>query len=117
MAQCGNLQKFTLTHFWLKFRESNVFTKETTNFHTVPYSCFHGKDFTSKMISRKIANFYFSPRMYVFTVWKFQAFYTPQILREINFETSSSKKTAILAIFGALNLVDFSFQKVQKFSR
>ena len=26
--QCAELQKFTLTHFWQKFRESNVFTKE-----------------------------------------------------------------------------------------
>ena len=30
-AQCGKyVQKFTLTLFWQKFRESNAFTKEIT---------------------------------------------------------------------------------------
>ena len=41
-----------------------------------------------------------------------------QILREINFGGSRSSKTAVLAILGALkmiNLVNFSFQKMQKF--
>ena len=43
-----------------------------------------------------------------------------QILREINLGESSSSKTAVFAIFGALNfvsLVNFSLQKVQKFMK
>ena len=48
------------------------------------------------------------------TVWKFQDFSVIQTFWEINFGESRSSKTAILAIFGALNfvhLVHFSFQK------
>ena len=51
------------------------------------------------------------------TVWKFHVFGITQILREINFGESRSPKTAVFAIFGALNfvnLVDFNLQKVQK---
>ena len=54
------------------------------------------------------------------TVWKFQDFSVTLIFREINFEESRSCKTAICAIFGALNFVDlvnFSLQKVQKFMK
>ena len=50
-------------------------------------------------------------------MWKFHDFYITQILREINFGESRSSKTAIFAIQGALNFVDlvnFTFQKVQK---
>ena len=46
-------------------------------------------------------------------------FSVTQILREINFGESRSAETAIFAIFGALNSVDLvnsSFQKVQKIS-
>ena len=52
------------------------------------------------------------------TVWKFQDFCITQIIREINFEHSRSAKTAIFALLRAVNfvqLVNFSFQKVQKF--
>ena len=52
------------------------------------------------------------------TVWKFQDFSINLILREINFEQSRRCKTAILAIFGALNfciLVNFSLQIMEKF--
>ena len=52
------------------------------------------------------------------TVWRFQDFSITQILREINFGGCRSSKTAVLAILGALkmiNLVNFSFQKMQKF--
>ena len=52
------------------------------------------------------------------TVWKFQDFCITQIIREINFEHSRSAKTVIFAILRAVNfvqLVNFSFQKVQKF--
>jgi len=51
-------------------------------------------------------------------VWKFHDFSVTQILREINFGESKSSKTIIFAIFGALrfvDLVDFSFQKMQKY--
>ena len=51
-------------------------------------------------------------------MWKLQDFSVTQILREIIFEESRSSKTVIFAILGALsfaNLVNFSFQKVQKF--
>ena len=44
-----------------------------------------------------------------------QDFSVTQILREINFGESRSSKIAIFAIFGAFDLVHFSFQKVQKF--
>ena len=37
-----------------------------------------------------------------------------QILREIKFEQFRSSKTVVFAIFGALNLFNFSFQIVQK---
>ena len=49
-------------------------------------------------------------------MWKFQDFSVIEILREINVGESRSAKIAILAIFGALNLVDlvnYSLQKVQ----
>ena len=49
---------------------------------------------------------------------KFEDFTVIQILREINFGEPQSSKTAVFAIFGALNfadLVNFSLQKVQKF--
>ena len=52
------------------------------------------------------------------TVWKFQDFTITQILREINFGGCRSSKTAVLAILGALkmiNLVNFSILKMQKF--
>ena len=52
------------------------------------------------------------------TVWKFQDFCITQFIREINFEHSRSAKTAIFALLRAVNfvqLVSFSFQKVQKF--
>ena len=52
------------------------------------------------------------------TVWKFQDFTITQILREINFGGCRSSKTAVLAILGALkmiNLVNFSPQKSHKF--
>ena len=39
------------------------------------------------------------------TVWKVQDFYITQILREINFEDSTSAKTAVFAILWALNFV------------
>ena len=39
------------------------------------------------------------------TVWKFQDFSDTQILREINLEESRSSKTAVFAIFEALNFV------------
>ena len=29
---CKKLRKFTLTHFWQKFRESNIVSKETTKY-------------------------------------------------------------------------------------
>ena len=44
-----------------------------------------------------------------------QDFSVIQILREINFGDSRSSKTDIFAIKGALTLVNFSLQKVQKF--
>ena len=51
------------------------------------------------------------------TVCKFKDFSVTQILREINFGESESYKTAgVFAILGALNFVDlvnFSFLKVQ----
>ena len=55
---------------------------------------------------------YFPPKGYAFllfqvkdyTVWKFQDFSVIQILRENNFLRIRSSKTAIFAIFGALNL-------------
>jgi len=53
-----------------------------------------------------------------YTVWK--DFSIIQILREINFEESKSSKNGIFAIFGGLslvNLANFSFQKVKKFSK
>ena len=48
---------------------------------------------------------------------KFQDFSVIQILHEINFGGCRSPKSAVFAIFWALNLVDlvnFSIQKVQK---
>ena len=50
-------------------------------------------------------------------MWKFQNFSFAQILREINFGESRTSKTAVFAVFGALNfanLVNFNLQKVQK---
>ena len=41
------------------------------------------------------------------TVWKLQDFSVIQKLREINFGHSRSYKTAVLAIFGALNCSEF----------
>ena len=46
------------------------------------------------------------------TVWTFQDFSITNILREINFGGSRRSKTAISAILGAQNLVDF-FSKFQ----
>ena len=54
------------------------------------------------------------------TVWKFRDFSLTQILREINIEECRSFKTAVFAIFVALNfvtLVNFSLQKVLKFMK
>ena len=50
-------------------------------------------------------------------ILKFQDFCITVILREINFEDSRRAKSAVFAIFGAVNfvqLVNFSLQKVQK---
>ena len=41
------------------------------------------------------------------TVWKFHEFSINQILREINFGNSRSAKSAVFAIFEALNFVTF----------
>ena len=41
------------------------------------------------------------------TVWKFQDFSVTQILREIIFAQSTTSKTAVFAILGALNFVNF----------
>ena len=49
-------------------------------------------------------------------VWKFKDFSVTEILRELNFEESTTSKTAVFTIFGArnfLNLVNLSFLKVQ----
>ena len=49
-------------------------------------------------------------------MWKFYVYTITQILREINFRDSRSAKTAVFAIFGAVNffhLGNFSLQKVQ----
>ena len=51
-------------------------------------------------------------------MWKFYDFSVTQILREINFGEFRGSKSAIFAIFGALNFVywvNSSLQKVQKF--
>ena len=53
-----------------------------------------------------------------FIVWNNQDFSVTQLLREINFENLEALKKPIFAILGALkivNLVNFSFQKVQKY--
>ena len=50
-------------------------------------------------------------------MWKIQDFSITQILREINFGEIRSAKTAGFAIFGTLNLVNYSLQKVQKFMK
>ena len=50
-------------------------------------------------------------------MWKFQDYCITQILREINFGDSSSAKTAVFAILGAVNfvhLVNMSLQKSAK---
>ena len=50
--------------------------------------------------------------------WEFHDFSVNQILREINFVESRRYKTAVLAISGALKIIDlvnFSLQKMQKF--
>ena len=52
-----------------------------------------------------------------YTVWKFQDFSVIQILREVKHGESRRSKTAVIAIFGAMNCVNlaiFSFQKLQK---
>ena len=49
-----------------------------------------------------------------YTVWKIQDFPVTQILREINFGDSRSAKTAVFAIFGALN---FDFYEYLHFSK
>ena len=52
------------------------------------------------------------------SVWKSKDFSVIQILREINCREPRSSKTAVFAIFGALNIVDlvnFSHKKVSKF--
>ena len=54
------------------------------------------------------------------TVWKFQDFSVTQILREIKVGESRSSKTAFFATFKALNfvnLMNFSLQKVQKYTK
>ena len=51
-------------------------------------------------------------------VWKFQDISVNHIFREINFRDSRNSKTAVFAIFGALNfanLVYLSLQKMQNF--
>ena len=51
-------------------------------------------------------------------MWKLHDFSVTQILREINFGEYRSSKNAVLAILGALKMIDlvnFSFEKVQKF--
>ena len=51
-------------------------------------------------------------------MWKLQDLSVTQILREINFGEYRSSKNAVLAILGALKMIDlvnFSFEKVQKF--
>ena len=51
-------------------------------------------------------------------MWKFHALSITQILREIIFGETRSPETAFFTILGALNFVDlvnFSFPKVQKF--
>ena len=50
-------------------------------------------------------------------MWNFSIFSVTQILREINFGESISSKSAVFAIFGALNfvyLVHFSLHKLPK---
>ena len=49
------------------------------------------------------------------TVWILQNFSVCQILREINFGKSRSSETCIIAILGALNLVNIGLQKAQKY--
>ena len=54
------------------------------------------------------------------TVWKFHDFSVTQILREIHFGESRSSKITVLAFSRALkmiNLVLFSLQKMQKFTK
>ena len=53
-------------------------------------------------------------------MWKYQDFSVIQILREIKIGESRNPKTAVFAIFEALDfvsLVNFSLQKVQKLTR
>ena len=50
------------------------------------------------------------------TVWKVSDFSVTQILREINFEASKTSKTILGALY-FVYLLNFSFQKVQKFKR
>ena len=52
--------------------------------------------------------------------WKYQDFSVIQILREINLGESRCSETAVFAILGARNFVDlvnFAFQKGQKFTK
>ena len=42
-------------------------------------------------------------------MWKFHAFFTTQILREINFDDSRSEKSVIFTHLGALNLKFYDF--------
>ena len=51
--------------------------------------------------------FHFEVLMTQITVCKFQYFSVAQILREISFGQSRCSKTAVFAILGALNLVNF----------
>ena len=53
-------------------------------------------------------------------MWKILDFAITEILREINFVDSRGAKTAIFAVLGAVKFVDLvniSYQKVQKFIR
>ena len=60
-------------------------------------------------------NFVKSKLKTICTVWKFLDSCITEILREINFEDSRSAKSTVFAILGAVHLVNFIFQKWQKF--
>ena len=69
-------------------------------------------------LSLIIYKLYIHIQPFYLTVWKFHDFSITQILREINFGDSWSCKTAVFAIYGALNFVNlvcFTLQKMQKF--
>ena len=101
---------------WI-LHSNSLITREiySTSYQTVKHAISHKQEVFQNDIwfYHLLVKRHLYIKRYRVTVWKFHDFSVIQILREINFGESWGSKTAIFAIFGALNivnLVNFSLQ-------